>query len=257
MITQLNNIDFILGDAIEEMKKLPSDSIDLVLTDLPYGITRNKWDEIIPLQPMWKELNRITKERAAMVFFAAQPFATLLIESNPKQFRYDLIWKKNKATGFLNANRMPLRSHEHILVFYKKLPTYNPQKTTGHQRKVSTKEHKRNSKYSTNYNTHKLTTYDSTERYPTSVLEFPVVNNDDPDKIHPTQKPLELCDYLIKTYSNPNDLVLDPTAGSGTTLISAERLGRRSIGVEMNEEYYHETIERIYRHFPELQPQHL
>jgi DNA modification methylase len=163
--------------------------------------------------------------------------------SNEKLHRYNLIWEKTTPTGHLNAKKMPLRSHEDILVFYKKLPTYNPQKTTGHKRKVSTAQHKRGSKKTTNYGEHGLTTYDSTERYPKSVLKFAT----DKQKValHPTQKPLALMEYLIATYSNEGEIVLDNCAGSGTTGLAAKKLNRNYIMIENDETNYKTCIERV------------
>jgi DNA modification methylase len=169
----------ILGDCIEVMKGIPDAVVDMVLTDLPYQVTaRNSWDVIIPFEPLWKEYERITKQNAAMVFTATQPFAAQLIMSNPKIFKYDLIWRKNKVHGHLNAKKMPLRNHESIMVFYRKPPSYTPQKTTGHKPVNSYTHHVDSSNYGPTK--HGFSGGGSTERYPVSVLDFPVLNNDSP-----------------------------------------------------------------------------
>jgi DNA modification methylase len=218
------------GDCLELMDYIYDESIDLILCDLPYGVTKNKWDSIIDLEKLWQHYERIIKPNGAIILFRQDKFSARLMLSNEKLHRYNLVWEKTTPTGHLNAKKMPLRSHEDILIFYKKLPTYNPQKTTGHERKVSTAHHKRDSKRTTNYGKHGLTTYDSTERYPKSVLKF----STDKQKgvFHPTQKPVELCKYLIKTFSNTGDIVLDNCAGSGTTGVACLETDRRFILIE-------------------------
>lgn len=167
-LNKIYNLDCLIG-----MKGIADKSIDMILCDLPYGQTaRNKWDVVIPFDALWAEYKRIIKDCGAIVLFASGMFTANLMQSNPKMWRYNLVWQKTTPTGFLNANRMPLRGHEDICVFYKKLPTYNPQKTQGHSRKVSTATHKRFCKKSTNYGDYENRSYDSTERYPTSVLTF-------------------------------------------------------------------------------------
>src|SRR5580700_9495266 len=177
-------IKIIEGDAIELLRTLSPSCIDLVVADPPYGQTQNDWDKPLDLFFMWQELRRVTKLNAAICLMAAQPFAARLVCSNEEEFRYDLIWHKNKPTGFLNANRQPLRAHEHILIFYRAPPLYNPQKTNGHEPgHKATRATK-----STNYGAYDKTDYGgSTERHPTSVLPIPIINNDSPDKEHPTQ----------------------------------------------------------------------
>lgn len=233
------------GDCLNVMNDIDDDSIDMILCDLPYGVTsQNKWDVIIPFDPLWKCYKRIAKKNAAIVLTASQPFASQLIVSNPKMFRYDLIWQKNKKTGFLNAKKMPLRSHEHILVFYKSLPIYNPQKTKGHR---PVNSYTKNTSDGTNYGETKIGLQGGgqTDRYPHSIIDFPVVNNDSKDKFHPTQKPVDLFKYLIKTYTNENMLVLDNCIGSGTTAIAALECNRNFIGIEKDNEYYEKCKERI------------
>ena len=223
------------GDCLNEMKKIPDKSINMILCDLPYGSTQNKWDIIIPFELLWHQYKRIIKENGAIVLTCNQPFTSMLLMSNNKLFRYSLVWEKTTPTGHLNAKKMPLRIHEDILVFYKKLPTYNPQKTAGHKRKVSKAEHKINCVKTSNYGTHGLTTYDSTERYPTSVLKFKTDKQKHP--LHPTQKPVALFEWLINTYTNEYDLVLDNTAGVVTTGLASENLNRRWICIEKEIDY--------------------
>lgn len=235
----------ILGDCLEVMKSIPDESVDMILCDLPYGVTaQNKWDVIIPFDELWTAYKRITKKNAAIVLTATQPFASQLIMSNPKMFRYDLIWEKNKSTGFLNAKKMPLRRHELVLVFYRKSPIYNPQKTTGHKPVNSFTKHTSDG---TNYGQTKVGIKGGgqTDRYPTSILEFPVVNNDSESKSHPTQKPVELFEWLIKTYTREGMVVLDNCLGSGTTAVACKNLNRRYIGIEKDEGYWKTATERL------------
>lgn len=199
---------------------------------------------MIPFEPLWGEYERITKDNAAIILFGNGMFTADLMESNRKLWRYNLIWHKTQPTGFLNAKKMPLRAHEDICVFYKKLPTYNPQMTTGHMRKVSKAEHKVNSKKTTDYGEHGLTTYDSTERYPRSVLTFP--KDVQKSALHPTQKPVALIEYLIKTYTNPGDLVLDSCAGSMTLAIAAMNTRRDYICIEKDPEIFEIGKKRVY-----------
>lgn len=232
------------GDCLEVMKNLPANSVDAVLCDLPYEVTaRNSWDKLIPLASLWEQWNRICKHRCPVILTAIQPFTSALIMSNFRNFRYTLVWQKTTSTGFLNAKKMPLRSHEDIVVFYRALPTYNPQKTSGHTRKVSTAAHKRNSVNTTNYRAHGLTTYDSTERYPKSVLTY--ATDKQKSALHPTQKPVALMEYLIQTYTNLGDTVLDNCMGSGTTGVACRHLGREFIGIEKDPKYFEIAKTRI------------
>lgn len=228
-------------DCLEGMKLIPDGSIDLIICDLPYGETKNDWDKIIPMKPMWKEINRIVKKNAAVCLFAKGKFLGNLMCSNLKNYRYKIACKKTHPKGFLNANKMPLKAHEDILIFYKSLPTYNAQKTTGHPRKVSTAKHKQNCVKTSNYNEHGLKDYDSTERFPLDVLEFPWPTN----TVHPTQKPVELIEYLIKTYSNEGQTVLDFCIGSGTTAVAAINTHRNFIGIEKCSGYCELANKRI------------
>lgn len=218
-------------DCLEGMKNIDNSSIDAIITDLPYGQTaRNKWDTIIPFELLWEQYEKVIKDNGAIILFANGMFTADLMQSNRKLWKYNLIWQKTQPTGFLNAKKMPLRSHEDICIFYKKLPTYNPQKTTGHTRKVSKAEHKLNCKETSDYGEHGLTTYDSTERYPKSVWTF--AKDIQKSALHPTQKPVALIEELIKTYTNPGDLVLDSCAGSCTTAIAALNTDRHYICFE-------------------------
>lgn len=233
-------------DCLEGMKNIPSGSVDLIITDLPYGVTRNKWDSVLPLDQLWKQYKRIIKKNGAIILFGSGMFTADLMESNRAMWRYNLIYQKTSPTGFLNAKRMPMRCHEDICVFCKKLPTYNPQKTTGHIRKISTVKQRKIHTKTTNYGDYKFHSYDSTKRYPQSVLTFK--RDTQTSSIHPTQKPVALIEYLIKTYSNESDLVLDSCMGSGTTAIAAINTNRQYIGFETDQDYYKKSMERIRDH---------
>lgn len=240
------NIQLHQGDCLELMKDIPDQSVDLVLTDPPYGTTRCSWDSVIPLEPMWKELKRITKPNSAIVLFGSQPFTSILISSNLEMYKYNWIWEKNKSTGFLNAKKQPLRTTEDICVFYNKQPTYNPQKTTGHK---PVNSFTKNTSDGETMGATKIgiSGGGQTDRYPKNVIKIPVMNNDGShgEKVHSTQKPVALMEYLIKTYSNEGDLVMDFTVGSGTTGVAAKNLNRDFIGIEMDEGYFKIAQERI------------
>ena len=233
-------------DCLVGMNDISDESIDMILCDLPYGTTKNKWDSIIDLDELWNHYNRIIKDNGAIVLTAQTPFDKVLGVSNLKMLKYEWIWEKTSATGHLNAKKMPMKAHENILVFYKKPPTYNPQKTTGHERKVSTAKHKRNSKNSSNYGESSATTYDSTERYPRSVQLFST--DKQKSSLHPTQKPVALFEYLIRTYSNEGETVLDNCMGSGTTAVACMNTNRNYIGFELDKDYYELANERIINH---------
>lgn len=235
-----DNVKLMNGDCIELMRGLPANSVDLILCDLPYGATACKWDSVIPFTPLWEQYLRIAKPNAAIVLHAAQPFTSALIMSQPSLFKYEWIWEKGNATGFLNAKKQPLRAHESVAVFYRLQPTYNPQMTHGHERKT-TKRQPANSECYGDGNA--LTTYDSTSRYPRSVQR--ISSDKQKTALHPTQKPLPLAEYLINTYSNPGDLVLDNCMGSGTTGVACMSTGRRFIGIEMDEKYFDVASGRI------------
>lgn len=232
------------GDCLEIMQDIDDKSIDLICTDLPYGQTaRNKWDTVIPFDKLWEQYKRIIKYNGAIVLFGNGMFTADLMKSNPDMWRYNLIWQKTQPTGALNANKMPLRSHEDICVFYKKLPTYNPQKTTGHKRKVSKAEHKKNSKKSLDYGDYNFISYDSTERYPTSVWKF--AKDTQKSAIHPTQKPIALIEEIVKTYSNQGEVVLDSCAGSMTTAIACINTNRQYICIEKDKEIFEIGQQRV------------
>ena len=225
------------GDCLEILPLLTDASVDLILTDLPYGTTQNHWDSIIPLDRIFLEFKRVIKDNGAIVLFGAMPFSADLIAAGRDMFKYSLVWRKNKSSGFLNAKKMPLRTHEDILVFYKKPPVYNPQKTDGHK--------PMNAAYRTghgvSYNPATAATNSeagTTKRYPTSILEFPVLNNDDPLRVHTTQKPVDLLRWLIRTYTEPGMLVLDATMGSGSTGVAAVSEGRKFVGIEKDKKYF-------------------
>ena len=227
------------GNCLEVMKDIDNNSVDVILCDLPYGVTRNKWDCIIPIELLWKEYKRVLKEKGIIILTATQPFASRLIMSNLEMFRYDLIWEKPLATGFLNANRMPLRNHESILVFYNSLPIYNPQKTEGKPYKMVRRSD--STDYGEVKNLHQETNNVDGKRFPKSVIKF----SSDKEKLHPTQKPLALFEYLILTYSEKNALVLDNCMGSGTTAVACLNLNRNFIGIELEQRYVDICNKRI------------
>jgi site-specific DNA-methyltransferase (adenine-specific) len=226
------------------MQKMEDNSVDMILCDLPYWTTKNKWDTIIPLDKLWKEYKRIIKERWIIALFWQTPFDKILWCSNLKMLKYEWIWEKTTATWHLNAKRMPMKAHENILIFYKKLPTYNFQKTFWNKRKISKSESKINSKESDNYNKNQtLTSYNSTERYPRSVLVFPT--DKQKSSLHPTQKPIKLLEYFIKTYSNKWDIVLDNCMWSWSTGVACKNLNRKFIWIELDEKYFKIAENRI------------
>ena len=225
----LNNI--IEGDTLEKMKLIPDKSVDMLLVDLPYGTTQNKWDSVIPLDKLWSEYHRIVKTNGAMVFTATGVFAAQLMLSNIKEYKYKFIWEKSKATNFLNAKKQPLRKFEEVLVFYKKQPTYNPQMRDGEAYDKGFRKNQLTGSYGDFESTH---VYSEGGRYPVDIIYFKTAESEGP-VFHPTQKPIELGRYLVKTYSNPGDIVLDNTCGSGSFLVSAVLEGRNFIGIEKNE----------------------
>lgn len=228
-----------LGDCLEILPTLDAQSIDLVLADLPYGTTNCAWDTEIDLQRLWAELNRVC--RGPVLLFAQTPFDKALGASNLAALRYEWIWEKTHPTGHLNAKRAPMKAHENILVFCRGKPTYNPIKTTGHPRKTATKRADATPVYGAQR--FAPLPYDSTERYPRSVLTF--ASDKQRSRLHPTQKPVALCEYLIRTHSNPGDTVLDCCMGSGTTGVAAHATGRQFIGIERDEGYFEVASKRI------------
>jgi site-specific DNA-methyltransferase (adenine-specific) len=228
------------GDCLERMKEIAGGSVDMILTDPPYGTTACKWDSIIPLEPMWEQLKRVIKPNGAIVMTASQPFTTVLIHSNLRWYKESLVWNKDRPTGHLNANKMHMRKHEDIIVFCEKRPTYNPQKSTSKPMNSTTRKDNGScygktgaKKYGGN-----------TDRFPVSVLNFNTVNNNS-GKLHPSQKPVSLMEYLIKTYTNAGETVLDFTMGSGSTGVAANNLNRNFIGIEIDETDFNIAKERI------------
>jgi len=228
------------GDCLEEMKNIPDGSVDMVLTDPPYGTTQNKWDTVIPLEPMWEQLKRVIKPNGAIVL-TSQSLFTAQVQTTSPFYRYSMVWEKTKAGGFLNANRMPLQAHEDITIHYQKLPTYNPQKVAGkpYVKKAVTDgdggnygAFKREGTINKNNGT----------RFPRSVLK---ISNENHGSLHKTQKPVALMEYLIKTYTNESETVLDFTMGSGTTGVACKNLNRNFIGIELDETYFNIAKERI------------
>ena len=228
--SMLNNVT--QSDTIEMMKQIPNNSIDLVLVDLPYGTTQNKWDSVIPLPELWDQYHRIVKENGAMVFTASGLFTAQLMLSNPNEYKYKYTWIKSKATNFLNAKKQPLRKHEDILVFYRKQPTYHPQMTEGEAYNKGIRKNQVTGSYG-DFNP--VMVQSKGMRYPVDVLYFKTAEAEG-KVVHPTQKPVALGRYLIKTFSNPGDIVLDNTSGSGSFLVAALQEGRNFIGIEKNED---------------------
>ena len=237
-----NDYSLLFGDCLERMKEIPSGSVNLVLVDLPYATTQNKWDSMLNLEEMWLQLDRICKPNTAKLMFAQTPFDKILGCSNLKELKYEWIWEKTTATGHLNAKKMPMKAHENILVFYKSLPTYNPQKTVGHKPANSYTKHQDDG---SNYGETKvgISGGGQTDRYPRSVQVFKT----DKQKVslHPTQKPVALLEYLIKTYTNEGETVLDFTAGSFSTGVACINTNRKFIGIEMEEKYFDIGVNRM------------
>ena len=237
----IKNGRFYLGDCLEVMKEIPDGVVDMLLVDLPYGTTNNKWDSVIPFDAMWVELNRIIKPKGAIVLFSTEPFSSALRMSNIKQYKYDWVWIKNISTNFLHAKRQPLRNTENIHIFYKKCGKYYPIKSTGHTPTQSAKGCSNGVLYH-GKNTRNYSGGETT-RYPKTTIEFDVV--DLKNRLHPTQKPVALLEYLIKTYTNEGETVLDFTFGSCSTGVACLNTNRRFIGIEMNEEYFDIAKDRI------------
>ncbi len=235
------------GDCLELMKDITDGSIDMILCDLPYGVTaKNKWDTIIPFEPLWRQYKRIIKDNGAIVLFGQDKFTAELMLSNKNMHRYNLIWKKVLPSGFLNANRMPLREHEDIVVFYKKLPTYNPQKVKGnpcHSKGSAVGKSNDEQLQNNNYHDFNVVETKGNLKFPTSILEFqkphPSIS------VHPTQKPVALLEYLIKTYTDEGMTVLDNCMGSGSTGVACVNTNRNFIGIELDENYFNISKERI------------
>jgi len=234
-------IQLIKGDCLIEMDNIPDKSIDSIICDLPYGTTACKWDIIIPFEPLWNHYRRIIKDNGAIVLTGAEPFSSMLRLSNLDQYKYDWVWDKIKGTGFLNAKIQPMRNHEIVSVFYKQQCTFNPQKTYGHNKKTSFRSKDLQTEVYGKVNNDYL--YSSTERYPTSIQSFS--SDTQNSSIHPTQKPQLLMEYLIKTYTNEGEIVLDNCMGSGTTGVACKNLNRSFIGIEMDNNYFNIAKKRI------------
>ena len=241
-----NNI--YLGDCLDVMRQIKDESIDAIICDLPYNTTRNDWDCIIPFKDLWQQYIRITKDRGAIVLFSQQPFTSMLVMSNLNMFKYEWIWQKDNGTGHLNSHFAPLKKHENILIFSKSAASFvkdvndamvfNPQMRTGKPYSI------KNGRPSLNYdavNCRQVVTQSNGERYPIDIVEF----NRDKEKFHPTAKPIALCQYLIRTYTNENDVVLDNCMGSGTTCVAAIKERRQYIGIEKDEQYFEIAKKRI------------
>ena len=237
------------GDCLELMRKVPDASVDLVLTDLPYGVTQNHWDSVIPLDRLWEEWLRVAKKDCSFVLFGQGMFTAKLMFSNPDLWKYNLIWDKHLAGDFLNSHRRPMRIHEDIVVFQRGNTPYNPQMTVGqrlHTRKNYPREGVEGLKGSNNYGKIKVQKHlspGSTEKYPESIVSFQKPHP--ATAVHPTEKPVNLLRWLIATYSNPGDTVLDCTMGSGSTGVAAVMEGREFIGIELEEKYFSLAQERI------------
>ena len=229
----MGKIELIQGDCLEKMKDIPDGSVDMVLADPPYGTTACKWDSIIPLELMWEQLEWVIKPNGAIVMTASQPFTTTLIASNMKMFKYCWVWEKSKPTGHLNAKKQPLKTYEDVVLFYPKQCTYNPQGIKPTDRMVSRTNRG-------NYGECSKTTRQTTTNYPRNIVKFPSI-----DGQHPTQKPVALMEYLIKTYTNEGETVLDFTMGSGTTGVACKNLNRNFIGIELDPDYFKIAQERI------------
>ena len=232
------------GDCLELMKDIPDGSVDMILCDLPYGTTACKWDTIIPFEPLWEQYERVIKDNGAIVLFGQEPFSSNLRSSNFKLYRYDWIWEKDNHTNFLNIKKQPAKRHELISVFYKKQPTYNPQMWEGKENhSVGNQIGKMVEREYLGGKFALKETQKSNLKYPISILRFKGEGRG--KAVHPTQKPVALCEYLIKTYTNEDELVLDNCMGSGTTGVACKNLNRNFIGIELDEGYFKIAKERI------------
>lgn len=238
------DINLICGDCLVEMQRIPDKSVDMVLCDLPYEVLNKsnknaQWDRLLPFDKLWEQYERVIKDNGAIVLFAQGMFTAQLMMSNPKLWRYNLVWDKILISGFLNARRMPLRSHEDICVFYKELPTYNPQMREGkpiHSKGMAYKDKELTNNCYGSLGATDDSRKGSTEKYPTSIVRF---QKPHPSiAVHPTQKPVELCEYLIKTYTNEGDTILDNTMGSGSTMVACVNARRNGIGIELDDDYF-------------------
>jgi len=234
-------IELIHGDCLEVMKDIPDGSVDMILADPPYGTTACKWDSIIPLEPMWEQLKRIIKPNGAIVLFGSEPFSSSLRMSNIKQYKYDWVYVKSQAQNFLNAKKQPLRNNECISVFYNKQPTYNPIKTAGKPYVCKQGKSSKSVSNDENITNGGHVTVNNGDRFPLSVMNK--FNSE--TGLHPTQKPVALMEYLIKTYTKEGETVLDFTMGSGTTGVACKNLNRDFIGIELDQNYFKIAEQRI------------
>ena len=241
-------------DCLVGMQEIPDKSIDAIICDLPYGTTACKWDNVIPFEPLWEQYKRIIKDNGAVVLFGSEPFSSKLRLSNLKWYKYDWIWNKKRGSGFLNAKRQPLRNHEIISVFYKKQCTYNPQFTKRvHERDFRNTVMKPESDIYGKINSYKSTITKDSPAYPKSIIEIRCLINNEKEKVaHPTQKPVALLEYLIKTYTNEGETVLDNCMGSGTTAVACLNTNRNYIGFELDKYYFNIAKNRIAEHIKDL-----
>jgi len=238
-------LELIHGDCLEKMKDIPDKSIDMILTDLPYGTTACKWDVIIPFEPLWEQYERIIKDNGAIVLFGSQPFTSSLIMSNIKLFKYEWIWEKTMASNFALSKKQPFKKHENILVFYRKQPIYNPQMEDGKPYVDNRNTGTRNISVGLESNLIRRTINNKGSRYPSSVQKFSNGNN---KTVHPTQKPVALLEYLIKTYTLEGETVLDNCMGSGSTGVACINTNRNFIGIEKDDKYFEIAKKRIEEH---------
>ena len=246
MLEMKDKIQLFKGDCLEVMKDIPDKSIDMVLCDLPYGTTACKWDTIIPFEPLWEQYNRIIKDNGAIVLFGSEPFSSALRMSNLKDYKYDWVWEKTKFANFALVRKQPRKLHETISIFYKKQPTYNPQMEKGEPYKDN-RTQKQDSRTMTDGETIKFSSrtpiVNEGVRFPKSIIKFG--NPSGKGHLHPTQKPVELLEYLIKTYTNEGETVLDNTMGSGSTGEACLKTNRNFIGIEQDDKYFEIAYNRI------------
>ncbi len=242
------NYQLLEGDCLDLMKDIPDGSVDMILCDLPYGTTACKWDSVIPFDALWANYKRVVKPNGAIVLTASQPFTTALIASNMGDFKYTWVWEKNRGSGFLDASRRPLKFHEDIVVFYKSQPVYNPIKTQGlPNNSTGVIGSKRSRKKSDIYfgNSDVVESDTSGQKFPKSIIRFDGISPTGGGRVHPTQKPVALMEYLIRTYTNEGETVLDNCMGSGTTGVACMNTGRKFIGIERDEKYFEIAKKRI------------
>ena len=242
-LASVSGSTFVNADCFDVFPFIEDKSIDAIICDLPYGTTQNKWDSVLPLNLIWEQYKRIIKDNGAIILFAQTPFDKVLGASNLPMLKYEWIWRKSRPTGHLNANKMPMKSHENILVFYKKTPTFNKQMTIGKPNHVKDGSIRKSKATNNNYGHFENVVQKATElKNPVTVIEF---SQQYPNKIvHPTQKPIDLMEYLVKTYTNEGDIVLDNTMGSGTTILAAIKNNRIGIGIEKEKQYHDVAVRR-------------